>query len=78
LPSFWNNAAISHLKQVCIKVWSGQTSSAQRFSRAMLANGLDLSLVAKLTGLAPSALAREQPWKGRRIPLAAPIVRVPL
>lgn len=34
--------------------------TAERIARAMLANGLDLSLVAKLTGLAPECLARLQ------------------
>jgi hypothetical protein len=31
----------------------GEQQTAERIARAMLANGLDLSLVAKLTGLAP-------------------------
>ena len=36
----------------------GEQQTAERIARAMLANGLDLSLVAKLTGLAPERLAR--------------------
>ena len=38
----------------------GEQQTAERIARAMLANGLDLSLVAKLTGLAPECLARLQ------------------
>lgn len=38
----------------------GKQQTAERIARAMLANGLDLSLVAKLTGLAPEYLARLQ------------------
>ena len=38
----------------------GEQQTAERIARAMLANGLDLSLVAKLTGLAPEYLARLQ------------------
>ena len=38
----------------------GEQQTAERIARAMLANGLDLSLVAKLTGLAPDYLARLQ------------------
>ena len=37
-----------------------QQGIEQGIARAMLANGLDLSLVAKLTGLAPECLARLQ------------------
>ena len=38
----------------------GEQQTAERIARAMLASGLDLSLVAKLTGLAPECLARLQ------------------
>ena len=38
----------------------GEQQTAERIARAMLANGLDLSLVVKLTGLAPECLARLQ------------------
>lgn len=38
----------------------GEQQTAERIARAMLANGLDLSLVAELTGLAPECLARLQ------------------
>ena len=38
----------------------GEQQTAERIARAMLANGLDLSLVAKLTGLVPECLARLQ------------------
>lgn len=38
----------------------GEQQTAERIARAMLANGLDLSLVAKVTGLAPERLARLQ------------------
>ena len=48
----------------------GEQQTAERIARAMLANGLDLSLVAKLTGLAPAA-ALIIPLSTR----AAPIVR---
>ena len=35
----------------------GEQLAAQRIAKAMLENGLDLALVAKLTGLAPERLA---------------------
>ncbi len=52
----------------------GEQQTAERIARAMLANGLDLSLVAKLTGLARNV------WPGCSINYslstrAAPIVR---